>query len=188
MDAEIDPTSLYVTIDGNRLNADQYSLQENKIVLHYETLSLHAGNHELSVNYRVRQGGGYEANAFTFQTGANSGQNFKLEIDSFDNMLRDTNVICVRNYEDAEKGLEVIDQTQSFISDELGTVGATENRLEHIGFNLELIEEIPLSRIQDADMANESMNLVKMQLLSQAQQATISHVNQDREQVLQLLQ
>ncbi|PGT86420.1 hypothetical protein [Bacillus sp. AFS040349] len=66
-----------------------------------DSITLGAGNHTLSVDYRVRQAIGYEPNEFTFQVGANSGQNFKVEIASFDNLLRDTNIICVRNQEDA---------------------------------------------------------------------------------------
>jgi flagellin-like hook-associated protein FlgL len=188
--SEIDPTNLAVSLDGSLLTSNQYSLQDNKIVLKEDMLTLNAGNHNLSVDYRVRQAVGYEANDFTFHVGANSGQNLKVEIASFDNMLRGTNVICVRTYEDAAKGLEVIDNALDFVLTELGGVGAIENRLDHIASNLSSMEEnatASMSQIQDADMAKQIMNLAKEQLLSQAQQAMGIQVKQSQMQVLQLL-
>ncbi|WP_053071882.1 flagellin N-terminal helical domain-containing protein [Ornithinibacillus contaminans] len=190
MDAELDPSSLQMYLNNNLLNEDQYSFSGNRIVLNQNNIALNAGDNVLSVQYNVRQGTGYEPNQFVFQTGANARQNYTVEINSFDNMLRDTNVICVRDLQDATKGLEIIDKAQNFILKELGNIGASENRLEHISSNLEVIKENTtraLSQIQDADMAKESMNLVKFQILGQTQQAMITHVNQSKEQVLQLL-
>ncbi|MED4454433.1 flagellin [Metabacillus fastidiosus] len=190
IDAEVDPKSLAVSLNGSLLSSNQYSLQGGKVLLNGDTLALNNGSHTISVDYRVRQGIGYEANKFTFHTGANSSQNFKVEIASFDNMLRDTNIICVRNREDAEKGLEVIDRSLAFILNELGEVGAVENALDHMASNLASMEEntiASMSRIQDADMAKEAMNLVKEQILSQTQEAMAVHLKRSREQVLELL-
>ncbi|MFJ5769136.1 flagellin [Psychrobacillus sp. NPDC093180] len=190
MESEIDPNFFAVSLDGNLLEDDQYYFQSNKIILTHDSLTLSPGSHTLAVDYRARQGTGYEPNDFTFQVGANSGQNLKVEISSFDNMLRDTNVICVRNYEDATKGLEIIDDALSFILGELDSLGATQNRLDHIAANLSVLEEnttASMSRIQDADMAKQTMNLVKDQLLSQAQQALASQLQQSSGQVLELL-
>jgi flagellin-like hook-associated protein FlgL len=191
LSSEIDPTALTVLLDGNVLTADQYSLQADKIVLNHSKLTLNVGNHTLKVDYRARQGIGYEPNSFTFQTGANAGQSMKVEIASFDNMLRDTNVICVRTHEDAEKGLEIIDKSLDFVLNELGNVGAVENRLDHIASNLSIMEEntlSSLSRIQDTDMAKEIMNLAKEQILSQVQQAMGTQLKQSQMQGLKLLQ
>lgn len=69
--AEIDPSHLAVSLDGNQLATDQYSLQNSKIVLNKDSITLGAGNHTLSVDYRVRQAVGYEPNEFSFQVGAN---------------------------------------------------------------------------------------------------------------------
>jgi len=187
--AEIDPSHLAVSLDGNQLSTDQYSLQNSKIVLNKDSITLGAGNHTLSVDYRVRQAIGYEPNEFTFQVGANSGQNFKVEIASFDNLLRDTNIICVRNQEDAAQGLKIIDNALEFVLQELGNVGAVENRLDHIATNLSVTEEntvASMSRIHDTDMAKETMNLLKEQILSQAQQAMAVHLKQSQEHVLGL--
>ncbi|QOR66247.1 PD40 domain-containing protein [Cytobacillus suaedae] len=190
LESEIDPTALMVSLNGSLLTAEQYSLQDNRIVLKQETLDLTQGSHSLSVDYRVRQGIGYQPNGFTYQTGANSGQSLKVEFASFDNMLRGTNVICVRNYEDAEQGLKVIDHALDFVLSELGNVGAVENRLDHIAANLANSHEntsASLSRIEDTDMAKEMMNLAKEQILSQAQIAMGAHLKQSNMQVLELI-
>ncbi|WP_144509565.1 flagellin [Bacillus sp. FJAT-22090] len=190
MESEIDPNSFVVKLDGNALTTNQYYFQDNKIFLNHDSLMLSTGSHTLDVDYRARQGIGYEGNDFTFQVGANAGQSLKVEIASFDNMLRDTNVVCVRNYEDAAKGLKIIDDALSFILGELGSVGATQNRLDHIASNLSVLEEnttTSMSRIQDTDMAKQAMILVKEQLLSQVQQTLTSQVQQSSAQVLELL-
>jgi flagellin-like hook-associated protein FlgL len=44
-----------------------------------------------------------------------------------------------------------------------------------------------LSRIQDTDMAKQAMNLVKDQIITQAQQAMAAQVKTSSEQVLELL-
>ncbi|WP_391208026.1 flagellin [Psychrobacillus sp. L4] len=190
MESEIDPNFFAVTLDGNVLSNEQYYFHDNKIFLKHDSLMLSLGSHILAVDYRARQGTEYASNDFTFQVGANAGQSLKVEIASFDNMLRDTNVICVRNYEDATKGLRVIDDALKFILGELGSVGATQNRLDHIASNLAVMEEntiASMSRLQDSDMAKQAMDLVKEQLLLQAQQALTSQVQQSSAQVLELL-
>lgn len=191
LQSEIDPDSLVVKLDGNTLNAEQYSFVGNKIVLNHEKITLGVGNHTLAVDYRARQGIGYEPNSFTFQTGANAGQTYTVEIASFDNMLRSTNIICVRTHEDAAIGLDVIDHAIDFVLHELGNVGAVENRLDHIASNLANMEEntiASMSRIADMDIAKEMMNLAKEQILLQAQQAMGAHLKQSQTQVLKLLQ
>lgn len=73
---------------------------------------------------------------------------------------------------------------------ELGNIGATENRLDHIASNLSVMEEntmASISRIADTDMAKESMNLMKEKLLSQTQQAMASQIQQSRERMVELL-
>ncbi|MGD6842951.1 flagellin [Bacillus infantis] len=188
--AEIDPENLAVYLDGQALSADQFSLESSRVVLKADMITLGTGSHSLKVDYRVRHPEEYSPNSFTFQVGANAGDTYNVKIESFDNMLKDTNIICVRNYEDAEKGLQLIDKSLNFILKELGNAGAVENRLEHISANLSSIEEntiSALSRIQDADMAKEAMNLVRYQILAQSQQAMAAQINKSGEEVLALL-
>nr|WP_255301565.1 flagellin [Bacillus sp. AFS040349] len=82
-----------------------------------------------------------------------------------------------------------MDNALEFVLQELGNVGAVENRLDHIATNLSVTEEntvASMSRIHDTDMAKETMNLLKEQILSQAQQAMAVHLQQSQEHVLGL--
>lgn len=190
MDPEIDPTNLVVSLNGNQLSSNQFLLQDGKVLLNKDMITFNAGNNSLNVDYRVRRGTGYEANDFTFQVGANSGQTLDMKISSFDNMLNNTNAICVRTHEDAAKGLKVIDDALNFVLNELGQVGAIQNSLDHIASNLSVLEEnttASLSRIQDTDMAKQAMDLVKDQIITQAQQAMASQLKISSEQVIELL-
>ncbi|MFL0364987.1 flagellin [Pseudobacillus sp. 179-B 2D1 NHS] len=188
--SEVDPEHLRIELDGTLLTSDQYRLSGDKIVLNQDKLTLDLGNHQLKVDYRVRHALGYEPNDFTFQVGANAGNTKRVEIASFDNMLKDTNVICVRTFEDAKKGLAVIDKAMNFVLGELGNIGAVENSLDSIASNLSTMEQAAIearSRIQDSDIAKETLNLTRLQILSEAQKAMSSHIKQSQEQVLQLL-
>ena len=188
---EIEEDTISVALDGEVLTKDKYFFHNNKIVLNRDNLDLSNEGHTISVDYRVRRGiDGYKENGYTFQVGANAGQSLKLDISSFDTLLRDTDMICVRNQEDAENGLKVLDKALDFVLGELGEMGAVENRLSHIASNLsnmELNTIASLSRISDTDMAKEAMDLVKNQLLVQTQQGMATQIMNHRERIIELL-
>lgn len=69
-------------------------------------------------------------------------------------------------------------------------LGAYQNRLEHTTANLGVSEEnttASLSRIEDADMAEEMTNYTQYNILSQSGIAILAQANQRPQQVLQLL-
>lgn len=64
------------------------------------------------------------------------------------------------------------------------------NRMDAIASNLKTVQEnttASLSRIEDADMAKEMMDLVKQRLLTQVQVAISTQNQQSYHQVLDLL-
>jgi flagellin len=70
------------------------------------------------------------------------------------------------------------------------SLGANQNRLEHIVNNLSTTTEnltAAESRIRDVDMAKEMMEFTKNNILTQAAQAMMSQANQQPQGVLQLL-
>jgi flagellin len=70
-------------------------------------------------------------------------------------------------------------------------MGALQNRLNTTVDNLSTIitkTEQARSRIEDADMANETTALSKAQILQQASTAMLAQANQANQGVLQLLQ
>jgi flagellin len=70
-------------------------------------------------------------------------------------------------------------------------MGALQNRLNSTVENLTTIitkTEQARSRVEDADMANETTALSKSQILQQASTAMLAQANQANQGVLQLLQ
>lgn len=102
--------------------------------------------------------------------------------------LEDINVVAGV---DARKAIEKIDEAIKKVSDVRAKLGAYQNRLEHTENNLEIFEESmtsSLSRILDADMAEEMTNYTQQNLLTQTATNMLAKANANPESVLQLLQ
>ena len=85
---------------------------------------------------------------------------------------------------------EQIDKAIEMTSKIRGKLGAAQNRLEHTINNLNVSEEnmiSSLSRIQDADMAEEMTNYTQYNVITQAGISMLAQANQRPQQVLQLL-
>ena len=79
----------------------------------------------------------------------------------------------------------------NYVSDIRGTLGATQNRLDHTINNLSVMEENiqdAESTIRDTDVADEMMAYTKNNILIQSAQAMLAQANQVPQGVLQLLQ
>ena len=91
----------------------------------------------------------------------------------------------------ASKMLGIIDGALARIDAERGDLGATMNRMQYTINNLSNIvtnTHASRSRIQDSDIATETANLTKSQVLQQAAQAMLAQANQSAQSVLSLLQ
>ncbi|WP_061301534.1 flagellin [Clostridium botulinum] len=132
-----------------------------------------------------------DADAMTFQIGANSGQTIKLTIGSMD--AKTLNVDKIKLDDTAAnviKQIATIDNAINSVSKERAKLGANQNRLEHTIANLDNSAEnlqAAESRIRDVDMAKEMMNFTKTNILTQAAQAMLAQANQAPQGVLQLL-
>ncbi|WP_456364427.1 flagellin N-terminal helical domain-containing protein [Priestia aryabhattai] len=92
---------------------------------------------------------------------------------------------------DAQGAISAIDDALDKVSSARADLGATQSRLDFISDNLQInIQNTSASksRISDADMAEESSNLTKAQILSQSSLAMLGKANQSPQGVLQLLQ
>lgn len=131
------------------------------------------------------------------QLGANAGQGMYIH---FSNMSASTlgagagrgfalsgvNILT-NSYDD---NMAVVDQALADVSSERGRLGAYINRLEHTINNLDTTAENLIaaeSRIRDADMAREIMELVKYSILQQVAMAMFVQANQQAQNVLWLL-
>ena len=91
----------------------------------------------------------------------------------------------------AKDALKQIKSAINYVSDVRGTLGATQNRLEHTINNLSVMQENiqdAESTIRDTDVADEMMAYTKNNILVQSAQAMLAQANQVPQGVLQLLQ
>jgi flagellin len=101
--------------------------------------------------------------------------------------VSDMDVLSVKN---AQRLMSAVDGALRKADAERGDLGATMNRMEHTIDNLSNIvvnTTVARGRIEDADMAEESVNLSKSQVLQQAATAMLAQANQSMQSVLDLL-
>lgn len=92
--------------------------------------------------------------------------------------------------EGSAKAIEVIDVALQKISQSRGDLGAVSNRLDSTISNLTNISvstQAAKSQIVDADFAQESTNLARGQILSQAATAMLAQANSSKQNVMSLL-
>lgn len=127
-----------------------------------------------------------QSDPLKLQTGPNSGQTMEIIMPnlSIDGLgLNDFSVT-------SPESLDKLDEAIKTISGERSRLGAYQNRLEHTlnylsNYEVNLIAAE--SRISDADMAKEMMELTKGQLLLQVSLALLAQSNQQQSLILQLL-
>lgn len=130
---------------------------------------------------------------FTLQIGANnSASNDQLNIASaFGNVgaaALSINALNVAN--NATAAITALDAALDTVNTQRGTIGAYVNRLEGASNNLSIaIENFSSteSRIRNVDVAAESSNLTRNQILQQASQAMLAQANQAPQLALNLL-
>ena len=133
----------------------------------------------------------YVPDILKIQTGANEGQNLEIELADARTKALGIDQLDYSTRLGAEAAIAKIDAAIEKVSAQRGKFGAYQNRLEYTynnstnySMNLTAAE----SRIRDADMAKETMKMVKSQILTQASQTMLAHANQQPESVLSLLQ
>ena len=136
---------------------------------------------------------------------ANKGESLVLQIgdtsDSFNQLrvgIKDCHVdalgltdMKIGDQDSAAKALDKIKSAINYVSDVRGTLGATQNRLDHTINNLSVMQENiqdAESTIRDTDVADEMMAYTKNNILIQSAQAMLAQANQVPQGVLQLLQ
>jgi flagellin len=137
------------------------------------------------------------AGTLTFQVGANSGETLTVALKSMDAASLGTtagsNVGAINLTSSASAASDAIKTLDAAISDVSafrGTLGATQNRLQHVVANLSVTQEnlsASESRIADTDMASEMTNFSKQQILMQAGTSMLAQANSAPQSVLSLL-
>ena len=96
----------------------------------------------------------------------------------------------ISTQEGAAAAINAIKDAINYVSDVRGTLGATQNRLDHTINNLSVMTENiqdAESTIRDTDIADEMMKYTKNNILVQSAQAMLAQANQIPQGVLQLL-
>jgi len=100
-------------------------------------------------------------------------------------------VVDISSVTGATDAMAVLKAAINTVSDIRGSLGATQNRLEHTINNLSVMQENiqdAESTIRDTDVADEMMKYTKNSILVQSAQAMLAQANQQPQGVLQLLQ
>jgi flagellin len=128
------------------------------------------------------------ANTGQFQVGANQSEKIQIVIGKIDANALGTDSIDLTS--DADTAISKIDSALQNVSDQRATLGAYQNRFEHVINNLNVsVENLSASesRIRDTDMAQEMVGYTRNQILTQAGTSMLSQANQASQNVLSLL-
>ena len=103
----------------------------------------------------------------------------------------DGTTVKISDQTSAQNAIDVLKKAINDVSAVRGTLGATQNRLDHTINNLSVMTENiqdAESTIRDTDVADEMMAYTKNNILVQSAQAMLAQANQVPQGVLQLLQ
>ncbi len=143
----------------------------------------------INADNTVKKGG----TALTLQIG-DTGDDFnQLKVNIADTHAKALGIdkIDISTQAGAKAAVDKIKKAINIVSDVRGTLGATQNRLDHTINNLSVMTENiqdAESTIRDTDVADEMMAYTKNNILIQSAQAMLAQANQVPQGVLQLLQ
>ncbi|WP_435051708.1 flagellin [Desulfolithobacter dissulfuricans] len=115
-----------------------------------------------------------------------------MAADTFVNSSTDyVSAIDISTQTGAQSAIDVIDKALGKIDSQRGNLGAVQNRFESTIANLQNISEnisAARSRILDADIAQETSEMTKQNILQQAGISILAQANQAPQMALSLLQ
>ncbi len=133
--------------------------------------------------------------SLTLQIGDTADSYNQLKVDIGDMHCKslgiDSGSLSIADQASAQAAVDKIKAAINKVSDVRGTLGATQNRLDHTINNLSVMTENiqdAESTIRDVDVAEEMMAYTKNNILIQSAQAMLAQANQVPQGVLQLLQ
>ena len=131
-----------------------------------------------------------ETDGVTIQTGNNSGDTVDIALKDVSTTGLTIDAVDISTATGADTALGLLDTALDDITSAQADLGASQNRLQATVSSLvnratNLSEA--RSRIQDADFSEESTQLAKSQILSQASTAMLAQANQSQQGVLSLI-
>jgi flagellin len=128
--------------------------------------------------------------AAVFQVGANAGEQISVEIGNMDTSALGVGATSITTASAAGTAITAIDTAINSVDSLRGTLGAKQNRFESTIANLNNVSEnlsAARSRIVDADIATETSEMTKMNILQQAGVSILAQSNQTPQLALSLL-
>lgn len=130
------------------------------------------------------------AGGLNLQVGANEKEIIHISIDDMRaNALR-INPLDVTTHNDANNAITALDDAITKVSTEKSNLGSYQNRLEHTMKNVDNTSEnlqLSESKLRDANMVKEQLNMSKDSILDDVSQAMFVQANQQPQRVLELL-
>jgi flagellin len=136
---------------------------------------------------------GTMASGVDFQIGANAGQTITVSVGDANTAVLasgDLAGAAIGTASGAQSAITVLDSAINDVDTIRGELGAVQNRFESTIANLNNVSEnlsAARSRILDADIAQETSNMTKMNILQQAGVSILSQANQTPQLALSLL-
>lgn len=177
-------------------NDTNVTLDRQKIANEAAQLSQEIESMSKRVEFNTRKlldGTGKAASGLHLQIGANAGQSLEICIDSVgsaDVCMGGVTAAITAGGTDASAYLTALDEGLKTVTTARAQLGAYQNRLEYTIKSLDISSEnlaASESRIRDADIGKEMMNLTKTNVLQQAAMSMLAQSNQNPQMVLQLL-
>lgn len=160
---------------------------------------LYAQTKDAEIEITMSEGAGVGADkalgsgeGLIFQIGANGVEDQRLQLNISDMGASAIGVadVNVSERDDANEGINKIDDAIKAVSTQRAKLGAIQNRLEHTVNSLNVANEnlsAAESQIRDTDMASEMIKYTKSNILQQASQSMLAQANQQPQGILQLL-
>ncbi len=130
------------------------------------------------------------ASGIKFQIGADASQTITVSINSMGAGALSVASLTVSTFSGAQSAIAQIDAAIGTVDQVRGDLGAVQNRLESTIANLSNVSEnvsAARSRILDADIAQETSNMTKYNILQQAGTSILAQANQAPQLALSLL-
>ena len=178
----------------------QIQVEVSQLVDELDRVASHAqfnGMNMLTGRFAVDDGFNTVTASMWFHIGANMDQREQVNIGTMTatalglRQIGSGQIMSISTPEQANRNIGVLDAALKTVNKQRADLGAYQNRLEmaikgiDIGAeNLQASE----SRIRDLDMAKETVDFTKNQILTQASNAMLAQANQRTQSVLQLLQ
>ena len=146
-----------------------------------------------TIGLKSRSTAGSSKGGLVLQIGDTSDSYNQLRVSISDMHTKSLGIagVDISNQDSAADAIDAIKKAINKVSDVRGTLGATQNRLDHTINNLSVMTENiqdAESTIRDTDVAEEMMAYTKNNILIQSAQAMLAQANQGPRGGLQLLQ